>query len=40
MTAGDPNPKSLSKLLLITDQGEILAEGGNYYLSFSITVAR
>jgi hypothetical protein len=40
MTAGDPNPKSLNKLLLISDQGEILAEGGNYYLSFSITVAR
>ena len=40
MTGGDPNPKSLNKLLLITDQGEILAEGGNYYLSFSVTVAR
>lgn len=40
ITADDPNPKSLNKLLLITDQGEILAEGGNYYLSFSITVTR
>ena len=41
LTGDDPNPKSLNRLLLINANGDILDDqGGNYYLSFSITVAR
>ena len=40
LTGDDPNPKSLNKLLLIDEGGIILEEGGDYYLSFSITIAR
>jgi hypothetical protein len=40
LTGDDPNPKSLHKLLWIDGGGTILDEGGDYYLSFSITVAR
>lgn len=39
-TGGDPNPKSLNTLLQIDASGNILAVGGDYYLSFSITLAR
>jgi hypothetical protein len=40
LTGDDPNPKNLGKLLQIDQSGNILAYGGDYYLSFSITVAR
>ena len=40
VTGNDPNPKGLNRLLLINANGDILAEGGDYYTSFSITVAR
>ena len=40
VTGTDPNPKGLNKLLLIDSAGTVLAEGGDYYSSFSITVAR
>jgi len=40
LTGDDPNPKSLNKLLRIDEGGIILEEGGDYYLSFSITIAR
>jgi hypothetical protein len=40
VTGNDPNRKSLNRLLLINANGEILDEGGGYYTSFSITVAR
>jgi hypothetical protein len=39
-TGTDPNPKNYTKLLHINENGEILAEGGDYYVSFSITFAR
>jgi hypothetical protein len=39
-TGTDPNPKNYTKLLHINETGDILAEGGDYYLSFSITFAR
>jgi hypothetical protein len=41
VTGSDPNPKSLNRLLEIDDRSEqILAELGDYYLSFFITVVR
>jgi hypothetical protein len=40
VTGTDPNPKSLNNLLLIDSGGAVIAEGGDYYLSFAITVAR
>lgn len=40
VTGDDPNPKGLNKLLLIDSGGTVLAEGGDYLMSFSITVAR
>ncbi len=40
MTGGDPNPKSRNTLLLIDEGGTILAQGGDYYLSFAFTVTR
>ena len=37
----DPNPKNVSRLLLIDENGGILDDQrGDYYISFSITVAR
>jgi hypothetical protein len=40
-TGTDPNPKSLNRLVQIDSGGNtILADLGNYYLSFSLTVAR
>ena len=39
-SGADPNPKNLGKLLSIDQAGNILDYGGNYYMSFSITVAR
>jgi hypothetical protein len=39
-TGTDPNPKNYTKLLNIDEGGNVLAEGGDYYVSFSITVAR
>lgn len=40
VTGDDPNPKGVNKLLNIDSGGTVLAEGGNYLMSFSITVAR
>ncbi len=41
VTGTDPNPKSLNTLLLIDDfSEEVVANFGDYYLSFAITVAR
>jgi hypothetical protein len=40
LSGDDPNPKSLNRLLLINSNGDILDEGGTYYLSFSMTIAR
>lgn len=40
VTGSDPNVKSLNTLLLIDDGGTILAQGGDYRLSFGITVTR
>lgn len=41
ITGTDPNPKSLNRLLHIDSAGTILDDTlGDYYLSFSITVAR
>ena len=41
VTGTDPNPKSLNTLLLIDDfSKEVVANFGDYYLSFAITVAR
>jgi hypothetical protein len=40
LTGDDPNPKSRHTLLAINENGEILSQGGDYHLSFSITVAR
>ena len=40
-TGADPNPKNLNKLVEIdpgTDQ--VIADLGNYYISFNITIAR
>jgi hypothetical protein len=39
-TGTDSNTKSLNTLLAIDEAGNILSVGGDYYLSFSITVAR
>ena len=36
----DPNPKSLGRLLGINDSGIVLALGGTYFASFSITLRR
>lgn len=40
VTGDDPNPKSRNTLLLIDNGGNILAQGGDYYLSFAVTVTR
>ena len=40
VTGDDPNRKSLNRLLLINSNGDVLEEGGTYYVSFSINVAR
>ena len=40
LSGDDANPKSLNRLLLINSNGDILDEGGTYYLSFSMTIAR
>jgi len=40
VTGDDPNPKGSNKLLLVDSGGGVLAEGGDYLTSFSITVAR
>lgn len=40
LTGTDPNPKNLGKLLWIDQAGNILDYGGDYYVSFSMTVAR
>jgi hypothetical protein len=37
---GDPNPKSRNTLLRIDSNGDILEVGGDYYLSFAITLTR
>jgi hypothetical protein len=39
-TAADPNPKNLGRLLEIDDSGIVLALGGTYFASFSITLRR
>lgn len=39
-TGDDPNPKGVNRLLHIDGGGTVLAVGGDYLLSFSITVAR
>ncbi|MBA3641454.1 MAG: hypothetical protein H0W53_19725 [Acidobacteria bacterium] len=39
-TVTGTDPKSLNTLLLIDDGGTILAQGGDYRLSFRITVTR
>jgi hypothetical protein len=39
-TLGDPNPKNRTRLLEIDDSGNVVALGGTYYVSFSITLAR
>jgi len=33
------NPKSLNRLVLTDEGGTVLEDGGDYYVSFSITVA-
>jgi hypothetical protein len=40
LTGADPNPKNRGRLLQIDAAGNILAVGAEYYLSFSITIAR
>lgn len=40
LTGADPNPKGRHALLEINSNGEILANLGDYYLSFHITVMR
>lgn len=41
LTGADPNPKNLSRLLQIDPTGNILDDTlGDYYISFSMTVAR
>lgn len=40
LTGSDPNAKGVNKLLLIDGGGTVLAVGGDYLMSFSITVAR
>jgi hypothetical protein len=39
-TGTDPNPKSRAQLLEIDNSGNVLALGGTYFVSFSITLAR
>ncbi len=36
----DPNPKNHTKLLEIDEGGNVIAEGGTYYVSFSMTITR
>jgi hypothetical protein len=40
LTGNDPNHKNRNTLLLIDESGNILAQGGDYYLSFAVTVTR
>jgi len=39
-TLSDPNPKNRTRLLEIDDDGFVLALGGTYFVSFSITLVR
>lgn len=40
LTGSDPNPKGLQTLLQLDEGGAILAQGGDYLLSFSIRINR